>query len=340
MPGCRGAGARAAGGKRRYDAAGRRAARSVPGVLEAPIPREIFLAPAVTPQAVGSATKIHPTAIVHPTAELAEGVEIGPGAVVGEHCRIGAGTRLLARAVVVSHTVMGQGNEVHPGAVVGGDPQDRKFTPSNPGRLYVGDQNVFREGCTINRSVGSDRPTRIGNRCFFMTNSHIGHNSIVGDGVTLANGACVAGHAQIGDGCFLSACSAVHQFCVVGELVMFQFGAGISQHAPSFVLLANGINRVIGLNRVGLLRSPKFTTEDRVDLKTAYKLLYRGRDERMLGEALREAQARSWGRCASSFLDFVRDAISWDPPRRRGICGPYRRERRQAEPSERMLDVD
>jgi UDP-N-acetylglucosamine acyltransferase len=173
-----------------------------------------------------------------------------------------------------------------------------------------------------------------------MTGSHIGHNSVVGDGVTLANGACVAGHASIGDGCFLSACSAVHQFCHVGELVMFQFGAGISQHAPSFVLLANGINRVIGLNRVGLLRSTRFSPDDRADLKQAYKLLFRGRDERMLGEALREAESRQWGRCATLFLDFVREAISWDPPRRRGICGPYRRERRQPEPTERLLDVD
>lgn len=285
-----------------------------------------------------SQPKVHRTAVVDPTAVLGESVEVGPGAYVGPRCEIGAGCRLLPNAVVLTHTILGAGNVVHPGAVIGGDPQDRKFNPAVPGRLLVGDNNIFREGVTINRSVGDDRPTRIGSGCMFMTSSHVGHNSVVEDGVTMANGAAIAGHAVLGAGCFLSSHTAVHQFCTIGELVMFQHGAGTSQHVPPFVLLANGINRVVGLNRVGLTRSARFNSADRDDLKEAYKLLYRGRDERMLGEALGEANGRQWGRCAEMFLGFVRDALAWDPPRRRGVCGPYRRSRGMSDAAERMVD--
>lgn len=279
-------------------------------------------------------TRIHPTAVVDPTAELGPGVTVGPGALIGPRCVIGAGTWIGSRAIVAEHTVMGARNEVHSGAVVGGDPQDRKYVPSVRGRLVVGDQNIFREGCTINRSVGDEDPTRIGNRNYFMTGAHVGHNSVIGDGVTMANNSCLAGHVHLHNGVFLSACCAVHQFCTVGDLVMFQYASAVSMHVPPFVLMQNGVNTVTGLNKVGLMRSGRYTQADRDELREAYRSLYRGRADRTMTQALDEAESRRWGPAASHFLSFVRERLADQPPRRRGVCGPVPRRLRSRRPIE------
>ncbi len=269
-------------------------------------------------------SRIHPSASIHPSAQIAEDVEIGAGCVVGPQCVVGRGTRLHPAAMVVSHTTLGEGNELHPCAIIGGDPQDRKYNPSRPGRLIIGDRNVFREHVTINRSVGDEVPTRVGSGCYLMAYSHFGHNAQIGDGVTLANCACVAGHGRVGSGSFLSGGGMMHQYCSVGELVMFQGLTAVSQHVPPFVIVTR-VNVVVGLNRVGLARSGRFTPEERENLKQVYRLMYRDREQRTMSDALAAASEREWGRPATIFLDFIRNAMSEEPPRRRGLCGPPRR---------------
>ncbi len=263
------------------------------------------------------ATKIHVTAVVDKSARLGDGVIVGPHSVIEPDVTIGEDCELMTGVVVRRYTTLGSGNLVHPFAVLGGEPQDYKFDPAEKTYLRIGSDNIFREGVTISRATAAGAATVIGSGCYFMTQSHVGHDSVVGNRVVLTNSAAVAGHCRIADGVILSAFAVVHQFCWIGELVMMQGFAGISQHVPPFVML-RGINYVAGLNNVGLRRADYIGDDDRRQIKEAYRLLYRSGLKPT--EALTEMDARDdWGAPACRFRDFVRRALEAEPPHNRGL---------------------
>ncbi len=255
---------------------------------------------------------------------------MGAGAHVGPHCSVGPRTRLRERSMLVSHTTLGAGNDVHPNAVLGGDPQDLKFRGDPPGRLLVGDENVFREGVTVSRSVGEEIPTRVGAGTYWMANAHAGHNVQIGDRVILANGVCLAGHVRVGAGCFLGGNAVAHQFTDIGELVMLQGLSGIGMHAPPYLILS-GVNEAAGVNVVGLRRSGRFTAHEITEAREFYRMVLHDR-RRTLAAALDEARARPWGSAASAMLAFIEHALTFPPPRRRGVVAGAR-TRDQSEPA-------
>lgn len=269
-------------------------------------------------------TDIHPDAEVHETAELGEGVRVERGAVIGPHCRVGAGSRVMMRAILLEHVEMGRDNVVHPYAVLGGDPQDLKFDrEQDPGRLVVGDGNVFREGVTLNRGAGEAGPTTVGDGCYLMANAHAGHNAKVGDRVILANNVNIAGHTIVGDGCFFSGNCQAHQFTRVGRLVMLRGMGGVTMHTPPFVIARDGISKIGGLNIVGLRRAG-MSAEEIASIKEVYRLFYRARraGSATFADALVEADKRQWLPPAQEFVDFIRWALSQKPPFDRGVCPP------------------
>ena len=264
------------------------------------------------------ATTIHPTAQVDRRAELDDGVVVGPHVVIEPDVAIGADCRLLAGAVVRRFTRMGPSNVVHPYCVLGGEPQDRKFKSEWVTHLQIGAGNVFREFVTLNRGSTPDAATVIGDRCYFMAQSHVGHDSVVGDAVILTNSAAIAGHCEIGPGAYLSANSGVHQFCWLGEMAMIRGGNGVSQHVPPFAMVM-GLNYVAGLNVVALRRAEGFTAADRSQVKEAYRLLYRS--SLTPARALERMDAHDeWGPPAGRFRDFVRRVVNAQPPHDRGLA--------------------
>lgn len=263
--------------------------------------------------------KINPTAIVDPRAELAENVEIGPYCIVESDVKIGPGTVLRDHAVVRRYTILGAGNFLDAFVVLGGEPQDLKFSASTVSYLRVGEGNVFREGVTISRATGEGNVTVVGDKTYWMAQSHAGHNAVIDDGVILGNYVAVGGHAHIHRRTILSAYTGIHQFCWVGEMVMAQGGSGISAHVPPFTITANGVNKVVGLNRVGLQRSADITGKDRAEIKEAFRLTYRaglGR-EKCLAEMDAHAE---WGEPAGKFRQFIRDVYAAEKPYTRGLA--------------------
>ena len=264
------------------------------------------------------ARKIHPTAQVDKGARLGDAVEIGPYAVIEPDVVNGDDCRIMTGAVIRRYTTMGERNLVHPHAVLGGEPQDYKFDPASETYLRIGSGNIFREHVSLSRATAAGGATVVGDNCFFMAQSHAGHDSVVGDGVVLTNGTHVAGHAEIGPRAVLSGNTVVHQFCWVGELVISQGQTGISQHVPPFVIAAD-INYIAGLNVVGLRRADYVTAEDRLQLKEAYRLLYRA--SLTPADALAEMDARAdWGEPAKRFRDFIRRVLSAKAPYDRGLA--------------------
>ncbi|MGH8295904.1 MAG: acyl-ACP--UDP-N-acetylglucosamine O-acyltransferase, partial [Steroidobacteraceae bacterium] len=164
-------------------------------------------------------------AIVSPRAELAADVAVGPFSVIGPQVRIGPGTVLGPHVVINGPTTIGVGNRIHPFASLGDAPQDKKYG-GEPTRLEIGDRNVFRESCTVNRGTIHDKGvTRVGDDNLFMAYSHVAHDCVVGCNTVFANCVSLAGHVEIGDWVVLGGLSAVHQHCKVGAHAFLAGGA-------------------------------------------------------------------------------------------------------------------
>ena len=265
---------------------------------------------------------VHQTAFVDESATVHETAHVGPQAYVGPDCVLGPGTRVHARAVIWMHTTLGADNEVHPCAVLGGDPQDRGYSPENPGAVVIGDRNIFREGATVNRSTHPGPTTTVGDDNFLMASAHLGHNVRIGDRNILSNTACIAGHGHLGSGCVLSAAALVHQFCTVGDGVMFQGLSAISQHVAPYVIVP-GKNQISGLNRVGIRRNPDISADDAAQIKDAYRAVFRDKQAQSLPALAREQlDSQDWQPHAERFLRFfVEHSDPEDARRNRGVCG-------------------
>jgi len=260
---------------------------------------------------------IHPTAVVDSSAVLADDVEIGPWCVVERDVTLGPGCVLRPSAIVRQYTTMGQNNLVDSFTVIGGLPQDFKFDPRTVSHVRIGDNNVFREGCTVSRATTPGHATVIGSNTYWMTGAHVGHDSLVEDNVVLINRVALAGHTTIRRGAMLSAHVAVHQFCWVGELVMAQGNSTISSHTPPFVV-TTGNSDVAGLNIVGLRRAG-VTAQQRQQIQEAFDLLFRCHlPVRRALEAM--DQCTNWTGPAVRFRDFVRDVSLAQKPFNRPLA--------------------
>jgi len=200
-------------------------------------------------------SSIHSTACVSPGARLGAGISIGPFAVIEDRVEIGDGCRIGAQAIIQSCVRMGRDNTVHPTAVLGGLPQDLAFDPRSDSWVDIGEGNVFREGVTVSRATRAGASTRIGNRCYLMSNSHVGHDCTVGDHTIFASGATLGGHVQVGDRVFLGGGVMVHQFCRIGSLAMLQGLAGINKDVLPFMMVAGRPGKHFRLNLVGMRRA-------------------------------------------------------------------------------------
>ena len=168
---------------------------------------------------------------------------------------------------------------------------------------------MLREHITVNRSTTADGETLIGSHNFLMQHTHVGHNCVVGNHVILASGALLGGHAVVQDRAFISGNCLVHQFTRVGTLALMQGGAAISKDLPPFTV-AREYNGICGLNIVGLRRA-NFTSEQRLELKQLYRLLFR--DRQPLKTAIAAARLKFTSPAARSLLDFLESSA-------RGVC--------------------
>lgn len=226
-------------------------------------------------------------AIVSPRAELAPDVSVGPFSVIGPDVRIGPGTWIGPHVVVNGPTTIGADNRIFQFASIGDAPQDKKYR-GEPTRLEIGDRNIFRESCTINRGTTHDKGvTRIGSDNLFMAYAHVAHDCQVGSNTVFANCASLAGHVEIGDWVILGGLTAVHQFCKVGAHAFLAGGAIVLRDVPPYVMVAGNPAAPHAVNSEGLKRRG-FTEEQIRAIREAYRRLYRS--ELRLSDALAHLQ--------------------------------------------------
>lgn len=218
-------------------------------------------------------TSIHPTAIVSPRAELGKNVQIGPFCIVEDGAVLGDDCTLAAHVVVKSGSTLGRNNQISENAVIGGKPQHAKLG-AQYGRVRIGNDNQIREHATIHAAFKPDQETIVGDGNLIMVNVHLAHDVVIGNHVVLVNNVMIAGHVLIEDRAYLGGAVGVHQFCRIGRLAMVGGQAHVAQDVPPYVTVDGSTTRVVGLNRVGLRRNG-FGDDDMLQLKAAYRLIYR-----------------------------------------------------------------
>jgi len=235
--------------------------------------------------------EIHPSAVVHPEAKLGHDVQVGPNAVIGAEARIGNGCligpgavvdgnvtlgdecRLGPTVMIAGNTTVGRGNKFFHGASIGNDPQDLKFQGETT-YLEIGDDNVFREFCTVHLAAGEGEKTRVGSNNLLMAYVHVAHNCTIHDRVIIANAVNIAGHVEIESFATIGGMTPIHQFVRIGAYSMVGGASRLPQDVPPFVRVAGNPVEVCGINSIGLKRR-NFSDEELLNIKKAYRLLYR-----------------------------------------------------------------
>ncbi|HNW58473.1 MAG TPA: acyl-ACP--UDP-N-acetylglucosamine O-acyltransferase [bacterium] len=218
-------------------------------------------------------TDIHPTALVDKQARLDDDVQIGAFAIVEGDVTIGAGTTIGPRTLIANGARIGKNCRIHNGAVVATLPQDLKF--GGEATLFeIGDNTTIREYATLNRGTAAHGKSSVGSNCLLMAYTHVAHDCSVGNNVIMSNGVQLGGHVTIEDWAIIGGMTPVHQFCHVGQHCMVGGGFRVIQDVPPYILASEEPLRFCGLNSVGLRRRG-FSNETLLQLKRAYRLLYR-----------------------------------------------------------------
>ena len=195
---------------------------------------------------------IHPSAVIAPSAEIGHGCVIHPYAVIGPN------------------TELGENCIVYPFAHIGSAPQVRA-PDSGGGKLMIGANNRFFEGCTVSRGHSkAEGVTQIGDGNLFMAYSHIGHDCVIGNHTTVANHSSLAGHVHLQDHANIGGYVGIHQFVRIGCYSFVAANAMVSQDVPPFAIAVGDRARLAGLNRKGLARA-SFQTDEQLEIRRAFR---------------------------------------------------------------------
>ena len=246
---------------------------------------------------------IDPRAIVSPQAQLAPDVSVGPFAIIDADVVIGPGTSIGPHAVINGPTRMGARNRIFQFASIGSDPQDKKYGGERS-YLEIGDQNVFREFCTVNRGTANDQGvTRIGSHNLLMAYTHVAHDCVLGDHIVMANCATLAGHVKLGDWVHMGGLSAAHQFSKVGAHAFIANNTAVTRDVPPFVMAVGQPAEPHSVNAEGMRRRG-FTAEQIRNVRNAFRILYQS--DLKLADAVERLQELAGSQPeVRVFVDFI-----------------------------------
>lgn len=249
---------------------------------------------------------IHPQAIVEPGAVIGKNVKIGPWSYIGNDVVIGDDCVIHSHVVIKGPSTIGKGNVFFQFSSIGEECQDKKYA-NEPTRLEIGDNNVFRESCTVHRGTIQDNSvTIIGSDNLFMAYAHVAHDCVIGSHGIFANCATLAGHVHVGDYAILGGMSAAHQFVHIGAHCFVAGGTVILKDVPPFVMASGATAKPFGLNSEGLKRRG-FSKEAILQVKRAYKEVYRKGNTLAEASAVIEDMAKETPE-VEYFLNFIKNS--------------------------------
>lgn len=210
---------------------------------------------------------------IDPSAKIGENVTIYPFAFIDKDVEIGDGTVIMPFASIMRGTRVGKNCKIYQSAIVGADPQDFRWKGEQT-HCFVGDNVTIRENVIINRSISPEGATRIGDNCWLLANSHVGHDSVLTRQVVLGNNVAVAGDVVIGECTILSSGVIVHENSSVGDWVLVKGGCRITGNVPPYCIMAHNPTSYFGVNATILRKGGKMD-EDRIDdIAKCYRHIY------------------------------------------------------------------
>ena len=221
---------------------------------------------------------IDPSARVAAGAKVGHDVSIGPFCTIGPDVTLGDGCVLASHVSITGHTTVGPRTKIYPFASLGTPPQSVSYK-GGPTRLVIGADCDIREGVTANIGTEADRGvTDIGDRCFLMVNSHVGHDCQLGNGVVMANNTVLGGHVSVGDNVVFGGGVAVRQFVRIGEGAMIVGLSGVRADVIPWGMAHGPLANLIGLNVIGMRRNGA-AKSDILKIRRAYEALFFGEGE-------------------------------------------------------------
>jgi UDP-N-acetylglucosamine acyltransferase len=221
---------------------------------------------------------IDPSARIEAGAVVGAGVTIGPYCTIGPHVVLGEGCRLIAHVNVMGHTTIGARTVIYPFASLGSPPQSFSYR-GGPTRLTVGADCDIRENVTMNTGTEDDHGlTEVGDKCFLMVGTHIGHDCKIGDNVVFANNTILGGHVTVGDKVVFGGGVAVRQYVRIGEGAMIVGLSGVRADVIPFGMAQGPLANLVGLNVVGMRRRGLSKAEIH-GVRDAYRALFFGDGE-------------------------------------------------------------
>jgi UDP-N-acetylglucosamine acyltransferase len=251
-----------------------------------------------------SAVMIDASARIEAGAAIGRDVSIGPYCTIGPHVSVGDGCRLLAHVYLTGHTTIGPRTVIHPFASLGSPPQSFSYR-GGPTKLVVGADCDIRENVTM--STGTEDGggvTQVGDHCFFMVGSHVGHDCKVGNNVVFANNVMLGGHVGIGDYVVFGGGVAVRQFVRIGDGAMIVGLSGVRADVIPWGMVQGPLANLVGLNVVGMRRRG-LAKADIHRVRAAYQALFfgdgefRARLDRVAADHGSDAQV-------AKMIDFIR----------------------------------
>ncbi|MBI4665866.1 MAG: acyl-ACP--UDP-N-acetylglucosamine O-acyltransferase [Nitrospinae bacterium] len=216
------------------------------------------------------AAQIHPTAIVDPNAIIGDGCQIGPFSIIGPNVTLGANC-VVGPRVSMDWTRMGANCHVGANTIVGGNPQIYNWK-NVPSWVETGDNVFINELTAIHRSMYENGATVIGEGCYVMTQTHMGHDCKLGKGVTVTTLAGLSGHVEVGDYAVIGGAAGIHQFVRIGSMAMVGGMSRIVQDVPPYFIVAGVPCRARGINVIGMRRRG-VSRDERNAVKKAFHIL-------------------------------------------------------------------
>ncbi|HZL40263.1 MAG TPA: acyl-ACP--UDP-N-acetylglucosamine O-acyltransferase [Pseudolabrys sp.] len=248
---------------------------------------------------------IDASARIETGASIGADVSIGPYCTIGPHVTIGDGCCLLAHVNLTGHTTIGPRTVIRPFASLGSPPQSVHYR-GGPTRLVIGAGCDIRENVTMNTGTeDGGGVTEVGDHCFLMVGTHVGHDCKVGKNVVFANNVLLAGHVTVGDHAVFGGSAAVRQFTRIGEGAMIVGLSGARADVIPWGMVEGApFGQLVGLNVIGMRRNG-FAKADVHGYRSAFRALFfgdgefRARLERVASECAGNAHV-------GKMIDFIR----------------------------------
>lgn len=183
-----------------------------------------------------------------------ENNQIDPTAIIAPRAVIGKGNTIGAYTVINDCVVIGDNNYIAPHVVIG-QPAEYRIYPENPQpeKVIIGNRNRLSEFSRIQAGILTNG-TIIGNDCYIMAGSHIGHDCKIGNMVTIAPNAVIGGSTELNDFANVGMLAATHPRVKIGKGAMVGLGAAVTKDVPAWETWAGVPARYMKTNYKGIER--------------------------------------------------------------------------------------